>query len=59
MSEKRKYLGKKRRKIFVIEKSLISQGTPKNLSVENENLSPIENIITSEELPTIKSSKIN
>ena len=59
MSEKIKYLGKKRRKIFVIEKSLISQGTPKNLSVENENLSPIENIITSEELPTIKSSKIN
>ena len=59
MSEKRKYLGKKRRKIFVIEKSLISQGTPKNLSVENENLSPIENKITSEELPTIKSSKIN
>ena len=43
----------------MIEKSLISQGTPKNLSVENENLSPIENIITSEELPTIKSSKIN
>ena len=57
MSEKRKYLGKKRRKIFVIEKELI-QGTPKNLSIEKENFSSSDdNKITFEEIVTIKSSE--
>jgi hypothetical protein len=58
MSEQRKFLGKKRKKIFVIEKTF-SQRTPKNLSIEKINLSPVDNIFTSEEIPTIKSSKIN
>ena len=59
MSEKRKYLGKKRRKIFVIEKELI-QGTPKNLSIEKENFSSSDdNKITFEEIVTIKSSEKN
>jgi len=58
MSEQRKFLGKKRKKIFVIEKTF-SQRTPKNLSIEKINLSPVDNLFTSEEIPTIKSSKIN
>ena len=59
MSEKRKYLGKKRRKIFVIEKELI-QGTPKNLSIEKENFSSSDdNKITSEGIVTMKSSEKN
>ena len=58
MSEQRKFLGKKRKKIFVIEKTF-SQRTPKILSIEKINLSPVDNLFTSEEIPTIKSSKIN
>ena len=59
MSEKRKYLGKKRRKIFVIEKELI-QGTPKNLPMEKENFSSSDdNKITFEEIVTIKTSEKN
>ena len=58
MSEQRKYLGKKRQKIFKIEKSF-SQRTPKNLSIEKVNLSPIEHLFSSEEIPSIKSYKLN
>ena len=58
MSEQRKFLGKKRQKIFSIEKSF-SPRTPKNLSIEKVNLSPIEHTLTSEEIPSIKSSKLN
>ena len=59
MSEKRKYLGKKRRKIFAIEKELF-QETPKNILIEKENISSNDdNIITIEEIPAIKSSEKN
>ena len=58
MSEKRKYLGKKRQKIFNIEKSF-SQKNSKNSTIEKVNLSPIERLFSSEEIPTIKSSKLN
>ena len=57
MSERKKYIGKKRRKIFSIEK-YYSQLTPKNLLKEKDNSSSIESIIPSEEVPTSNPYKL-
>ena len=57
MSEQRKYIGKKRKKIFSIEKCN-SQLTPKNEILEKVNLSPIEEIFPSEEIQTYNPHKL-
>ena len=57
MSEQRKYIGKKRKKIFSIEKCN-SQLTPKNKILEKVNLSPIEEIFPSEEIQTYNPHKL-
>ena len=57
MSERKKYIGKKRRKIFSIEK-YYSQLTPKNVLKEKDNSSSIESIIPSEEVPTSNPYKL-
>ena len=57
MSEQRKYIGKKRRKIFSIEK-YYSQMTPKNVLKEKVNSSSIESIIPSEEVQTSNPYKL-
>ena len=58
MSEQKKYLGKKRHKIFCIEKNY-SQKIPKKVSRKKLNLSPIYNLIPSEEIPTTNPYKYN
>ena len=57
MSERKKYIGKKRRKIFSIEK-YYSQLTPKNVPKEKDNSSLIESIIPSEEVQTSNPYKL-
>ena len=57
MSEQKKYLGKKRQKIFIIEKNYIQQ-TPKNISRKKVCPYNIEPLISSEEIPIEKTKKI-
>ena len=57
MSEQRKYIGKKRQKIFSIEKSY-SQMTQKNVTIEKYNASPVENLFPSEDIPPVESHKL-
>ena len=45
MTDQNKYLGKKRRKIFSIEK-ISHKRTPKNLTESNINLSPVNNLLS-------------
>lgn len=58
MSEQKKYLGKKRHKIFSIEKNY-TQKFEKKISKTKLNLSPIYNLIPSEEIPTSNPYKFN
>ena len=57
MSEQRKYIGKKRQKIFSIEKSY-SQMTQKNVTIEKYNASPVENLFPTEDIPPVESHKL-
>ena len=57
MREQRKYIGKKRQKIFSIEKNY-SQMTPKKMLRETVKSSPIVNIFPSEEVPTSNPCKL-
>ena len=57
MSEQKKYTGKKRQKIFTIEKYHIKQ-IPKKLSKKKINIYSIDNIFPSEEIPIQNNNKI-
>ena len=57
MSEQKKYIGKKRQKIFTVEKDY-PQTIPKNFSRKKINLYAIEPLIPSEEIPIQNSQKI-
>ena len=57
MSEQKKYIGKKRPKIFTIEKNYPKQ-KPKNSSRRKINIYTIEPLIPSEEIPIQTSQKI-
>ena len=57
MSEQKKYTGKKRQKIFTIEKNHIKQ-IPKKLSKKKINIYSIDNIFPSEEIPIQNNNKI-
>ena len=58
MSEQKKYLSKKKHKIFSIEKAY-SQKNSKKVSRKKLNLSPIYNLLSSEEIPQSSSYKFN
>ena len=58
MSEQKKYLSKKKHKIFSIEKTY-SQKNSKKVSRKKLNLSPIYNLLSSEEIPQSSSYKFN
>ena len=57
MSEQKKYTGKKRQKIFTIEKYHIKK-IPKKLSKKKINIYSIDNIFPSEEIPIQNNNKI-
>ena len=57
MSEPKKYTGKKRQKIFTIEKYHIKQ-IPKKLSKKKINIYSIDNLFPSEEIPIQNNNKI-
>jgi hypothetical protein len=57
MSEQKKYTGKKRQKIFTIEKYHIKQ-IPKKLTKKKINIYSIDNIFPSEEIPIQNNNKI-
>ena len=57
MSEQKKYTGKKRQKIFTIEKYHIKQ-IPKKLSKKKINIYSIDNIFPSQEIPIQNNNKI-
>ena len=58
MSDHKKHLGKKRQKIFSIEKVYL-KGTPKNLSKQKINLSPIGHLFSTKEKISSPSFKFN
>ena len=58
MSDHKKHLGKKRQKIFSIEKVYL-KGTPKNLSKQKINLSPISHLFSTKEKISSPSFKFN
>ena len=58
MSEQKKYLSKKKLKIFSIEKAY-SQKNSKKVPKKKLNLSPIYNLLSSEEIPPSNSYKFN
>ena len=58
MSDHKKHLGKKRQKIFSIEKVYL-KGTPNNLSKQKINLSPISHLFSTKEKLTSPSFKFN
>ena len=58
MSEQKKYLAKKRHKIFTIEKKT-TQKKPKKVSRKKLNLSPIYNLLPPEEVPQVNPYKFN
>ena len=57
MSEQKKYIGKKRHKIFSIEKNYI-ESTPKKLSNKKSNINESDDFINSNEIPIENPQKI-
>ena len=57
MSEQKKYIGKKRHKIFSIEKNYI-ESTPKKLSNKKTNINESDDFINSNEIPIENPQKI-